>query len=149
MGEAKRRAAIAALDHAAIDARLRGLGIDTSEFGFYDQPSFMAQELRNGEFLAQYAHWVASRPRSPEYDARVRAIVPRLAGFIADLFAERGMRGSCVHASSMLPSMLERMGIWSFGLKGALTMEVPSRDLRRWLATCDHRTSPNAELGHS
>lgn len=148
MGEAKQRAA-SVLDHAAIDARLRELGIDTAQFGFYDQPAFMAQELRDGAFLGEYANWVASRPRTDDYDARVRAVVPKLASFVADLLKGRDMRGSCVHASSMLPPMLERMGIWSFGLKGALTMEVPSRGIWRGLATCDHRAFENAELGHS
>jgi len=149
MGQAKERAAARTVAHAAIDARLRGVGIDTTQFGFYDQPAFAAEEGRDGSFLDQYALWVQSRPRSAEYDERVRAIVPRLAEFLAELFEREDMHRSCVHVSSMMPRILDRLGVWSFGLKGSMIAEVASEDLWRGQSMCDLSDFPGAELGHA
>jgi hypothetical protein len=149
MGEAKRRAAARANEHAMIDAALRGFGIDTSQFGFYDQPAFMAQEARDPAFLEQYARWVQSRPRTHAYDERTRRIVPRLAKLLADLFEREGMQRSCVHASSMMPRILDRLGVWSFGIKGSFVSMVPSLDLWRGQAIQDIPDFPGAELGHA
>lgn len=149
MGEAKRRAAARASAHASIDARLRQVGIDTKQFGFYDQPAFVAEESRNGEFLDQYALWVQSRPRTADYDQRVRDVVPRLAEYLADLFEREGMQRSCVHASSMMQRILDRLGIWSFGLKGSMIAEVAREKLWRGQSMCDTSDFPDAELGHA
>ncbi|MBS0503643.1 hypothetical protein ACQKJZ_01510 [Sphingomonas sp. NPDC019816] len=149
MGQAKQRAAARSGAHAEIDARLRGLGIDTTQFGFFDQPAFAAEEGRDGTFLDQYALWVQSRPRTTEYDERVRAIVPRLAEFLADLFERESMQRSCVHVSSMMQRILDRLGVWSFGLKGSMIAEVASADLWRGQSMCDLSDFPGAELGHA
>ncbi|WP_209427605.1 hypothetical protein [Pararhodobacter sp. SW119] len=149
MGEAKRRAAARKLEHATVDQRLRRLGIDTAKFGFYDQPAFLAEERHNGEFLDQYAIWVKSRPRTAEYDERVRDIVPRLAELLADLFERRNMHRSCVHASSMMQRILDRLGVWSYGLKGSMIMEVECEDLWRGQCMCDTSDFAGAELGHA
>tara|TARA_E500000305_G_scaffold90306_1_gene77559 strand:- start:168 stop:1025 length:858 start_codon:yes stop_codon:yes gene_type:complete len=148
MGEAKRRAA-GALEHARIDGRLRQLGIDTTRFGFFDQPAFLAAERGESAFLEQYALWVQTRPRTADYDARVRNIVPRLAEFLADLFEREDMQRSCVHVSSMMQRILDRLGVWSFGLKGSMISEVAREDLWRGQAVCDVSDFPGAELGHA
>jgi hypothetical protein len=149
MGEAKRRAAAAASAHDVIDRRLRELGVDTQQFGFYDQPAFIEQEARNRAFLEQYALWVNTRPRTAAYDDRARRIVPALATFLADLFERQGMQRSCVHASAMMPRILDRLGVWSFGLKGSMIAEVPSADLWRGQTIHDFADFPGAELGHA
>lgn len=149
MGEAKRRGEARASVHSTVDERLRRVGIDPSQFGFYDQPAFMAEERRDGQFLEQYALWVQSRPRSTDYDERVRTIVPRLAEFLADLFEREEVQRSCVHVSSMMPRILDRLGVWSFGLKGSLIMEVASEDFWRGQSMCDIPDFPGAELGHA
>jgi hypothetical protein len=149
MGEAKRRAAARVQEHAIVDERLRELGIDTTQFGFFDHPEFIAEENRNSEFLDHYALWVQSRPRAAEYDKRVRNIVPRLANSLADLFDGEGMQRSCAHASAMMPRILDRLGVWSFGLKGSMIMEVASRGLWRGQCMCDTADFPGAELGHA
>lgn len=148
MGEAKRRTA-SVLDHDRIDERLRQLGIATTRFGFYDQPAFLAAEQRDGTFLEQYALWVTTRPRTADYDARVRGVVPRLAELLADLFEREDMQRSCVHVSSMLHRILDRLGVWSFGLKGSMIAEVASEDLWRAQPMCDIPDFPGAELGHA
>lgn len=148
MGEAKRRGASAS-DHARIDDRMRQLGIDTTRFGFYDQPAFLAAERHDVAFLEQYAQWVQTRPRTADYDARVREIVPRLAEFLADLFEREDMQRSCVHVSSMMPRILDRLGVWSFGQKGSMIAQVAREDLWRGQSICDIPDFPGAELGHS
>ena len=148
MGEAKRRSA-GASDHARINDQLRQLGIDTTRFGFYDQPAFLAAERRDGAFLEQYALWVQTRPRTAGYDARVRDVVPRLAEFLADLFEREDMQRSCVHVSSMMPRILDRLGVWSFGLKGSMIAEVALQDLWRGQSMCDIPDFRGAELGHA
>lgn len=149
MGEAKRRALARASAHDRMDEMLRGVGVDTTRFGFYDQPAFMEQEIRDGRFLERYAEWVQSRPRTEDYDARGRSLVPRLAGFLADLFEREGMQRSCVHASAMMPRILDRLGVWSFGLKGSMVMEVADEDLWRGQSMCDFADFAGAELGHA
>lgn len=149
MGEAKRRAGAVVSAHDAIERRLRELGVDTQQFGFYDQSAFVEQEARETTFLEQYALWVTTRPRTVEYDDRARRIVPALAAFLADLFESQGMQRSCVHASSMMPRILDRLGVWSFGLKGSMSAEVPCVDLWRGQAIQDFQDFPGAELGHA
>lgn len=148
MGEVKRRVA-GASEHARIDGRMRKLGVDTTRFGFFDQPAFLAAERHDSLFLEQYALWVQTRPRTADYDARVRNIVPRLAEFLADLFEREDMQRSCVHVSSMMQRILDRLGVWSFGLKGSMISEVAREDLWRGQAMCDVPDFPGAELGHA
>ncbi|WP_066798597.1 hypothetical protein [Sphingomonas soli] len=149
MSEAKRRSAERAASHAPLDQKLRDLGVDTGAFGFYDQPAFMAQEALDRRFLDNYALWVQSRPRSADDDARARAIVPRLAAFLADLFEQEDMQRSCVHVSSMMPRILDRLGVWSFALKGSMIMSVPAKDIVRAQAVKDLPATPGQEIGHS
>lgn len=149
MGEAKRRAKLGVGGHSRIDKQLRQLGIDTGQLGFFDQPAFMAEEQRNGKFLEQYAIWVMSRPRTAEYDQRVRDIVPRLAEFLADLFEREDMQRSCVHISSMMQRILDRLGVWSFCHKGSMIAEVAREELWRGQTMCDIPDFPGAELGHA
>lgn len=149
MGEARKRAVSQSSRHKAIDNRLRELGIETSQFGFYDHPNFMAEESHDPQFLQQYADWVQSRPRALDYDQRVRSVVPQLAKILADTFEQEGMQRCCVHASSMMPRILDRLGVWSFGLKGSLIMEAPAEDLRRAQCICDYQDFANAEVGHA
>lgn len=149
MGQAKQRAQAQGTMHQRVESELRSYGIDTSEFGFYDQQAFLEQEQKDDEFLEKYGLWVNSRPRSAEYDARARIVVPKLANFMADLFEREGMQRSCVHASAMMPRILDRMGIWSFGLKGSFVSEVTTADLWRGQASCDVEDFPGAERGHA
>lgn len=149
MGEAKRRKSSIGAQHEALDKGLRDFGINTSQFGFYDQPAFIAQEARDPAFLETYARWVQTRPRTTEYDQRVRSVVPRLGAVLAAQFEANDMQRSCVAASSMMPRILDRLGIWSFGLKGSLTMEVPAREIWRGQALIDEPDFNGAELGHA
>lgn len=149
MGEAKRRKAGLVSEHEACERALRAASVDTGSFGFYDQPAFLVAEARDSTFLEVYARWVLSRPRSADYEARVREVVPSLTRLLADLFLDAGMQRSCVLAATMMPAIFDRLGIWSFSLKGCLTMEVPGQDIWRGLATVDFPAFEGAELGHA
>jgi hypothetical protein len=149
MGEAKRRAVAQAAAHANVDTKLRQLGVDTDQFGFFDQPAFVTQEQHDSTFLIQYALWVNSRPRTQQYDERVRKIVPFLAEYLADLFEREGMQRSCVHVSSMMTRILDRLGVWSFSLHGSMIAEVASKALWRGQSMCDIQDFPGAEVGHA
>lgn len=55
---------------AVLDAKLR------RRMRSKTQRAFLEQEQMNGQFLEKYVHWVNTRPRSAEYDARERIIPP-------------------------------------------------------------------------
>jgi hypothetical protein len=105
--------------------------------------------LRASIHLRNYARWVSFRPRDRSYDARVRDVVPRLSGIVAEVFTRDSMEGGCVAASGMICRMLDRLGIWSFGVTGSLTLEVERYRLWRGLQFMDDPDFPGAALGHA
>ena len=149
MGEAKQRKLWAAGAHGRLTAEFVAAGIDPSAFGFYDQPAFQAQEQRDGAYLEKYAEWVATRPLDAAYEAHVRATVPKLASMVAAALAADDMQGGCMTAFSMLTRMLDRLGVWSFGIIGSANLGVAHLDLRRCLHTIDEKDHPDAVLGHA
>jgi hypothetical protein len=149
MGEAKRRRLQQGNGFEELDARLKADGVNTSQFGFYDQPAFLAKEQADPRYQTNYAEWVMLRPRDDTYDDRVRRIVPDLAGLVADAFIADKYEGSCIGASGMISRILDRLGIWSFAVIGGAVFEVASQDIWRGLATVDFAAFPNAVLGHA
>ena len=100
-------------------------GIPTDAPGFYNHPAFMAAEQADPRFLEVYAAWVRARPRSAEYDAHVRRVVPIIARAVEAEVASDGQLGVCVDVSMMLTKMLEEEGVWCFAVRGALTVSSP------------------------
>ncbi len=149
MGEAKRRRGQEGGKFEVVERCLRNLGIDTSDFGFYDSEAFLRAESADASFLEQYAHWVALRPRDPAYDTHVRDVVPRLTNLLAETLRADGMIGGCVAAVGMMTRVLDRLKVWSFGVHGCLTLEVKSQKLWRGFATCDDVDFEGGVQGHS
>ena len=149
MGEAKRRKLKEGNAFEQLDRALRQLGIETAEFGFYDLENFLRAEQADPSFLEQYARWVMLSPRDDAYTSHVRDVVPRLTEMLAATLQSDGMEGRCVAAAGMMTRMLDRLGVWCFGVAGCLTLEVKSRGLWRGLATVDDLDFPGAALGHS
>jgi hypothetical protein len=149
MGQAKHRKQMHADEFNRLDRQLSGLGINTGEFGFTDRPAFHAAERHNPTLIEDYARWVMLRPRDQDYDAHVRATVPRLAQLVATVLAEDGLEGSCEMACSLLTKGLDRLGVWSVGIVGSATFEVKGKDIWRGLHTVDRRDFPGAKLGHT
>jgi hypothetical protein len=149
MGEAKRRKGQGRDTFEDVQGRLRELGIDTSRFGFYDSEPFLRVEKADPEVLEQYARWVMLRPRDPVYEAHARDIVPRLATLMAETLRSEGMHGGCFAAAGMMSRMLDRLGVWSFGVHGCLTLEVKSRGWWLGFAKCDDVDFEDGMPGHS
>ena len=132
-----------------LDARLRSIGINTDDFGFYDSLPFLNAERADPSFLEQYARWVALKPRTEAYDQRVRSIVPRLTENLARMLLRDDLQGGCITSAGMMSRMLDRLGVWSYGVIGCLTLEVASKGLWRGMATVDDQDFPGAILGHA
>ena len=124
-------------------------GIDTKRFRFYDQIAFLARETKDPTFLENYAKWVALRPRDEAYNRHVRDVVPRLTQIVAAALRKDGLQGACVIASDMLTRMLDRLGVWSFGVSGSLTLEIEKANVLGGLQSVDDKDFPNAVLGHA
>jgi hypothetical protein len=149
MGEAKRKSDNLKSNFMKLDAKFRDDGINTEEFGFYDQHAFTSRERINPEYLDNYTNWVAYRPRTPEYEAHVRSIVPKLAELITSAFEQDNWQGSCVAASIMISRMLDKLGVWSVAIHGSTSLKVKDKNIWRALQIVDHPDFENATLGHS
>lgn len=135
--------------HALLTADFKTSGVDPDAFGFYNQPAFRARESVNDAYLTNYAEWVMTRPLSPDYEAHVRATLPKLAHLLAITFANHGALGRCVPASSMMTRMLERLHVWSFCVFGSVVLEAPALGLRDAFQTIGFKRDPRHIIGHS
>jgi hypothetical protein len=152
MGEPKRRREARKLsgEFTRVDDKLRRLGVDVSALGFYDQPAFQALEETDPLALELYSSWVINRPRDLDYDAHARLVVPRLAAIIERRLASANGLGACVNVATMMARMLDRLGVWSFAVRGSLTVEIPSRPEvgRRYFPECDLLDHDDNVTGH-
>lgn len=121
MGEAKRRAA---QGKTSVEERLRSFGIDTTEPGFYDLPSFQARERADPAFLENYGRFVRERTYDQAYLDRARLLIPAVATALHDAYGADGRTRSCMDAGLALSKMLEELGIWNFVVRGAFSAEV-------------------------
>jgi hypothetical protein len=137
-------------DFEELDEALAGAGIDVSAFGFYDQEEFLELEKAAPRALELYARWVLGRPRDAEYDAHVRATVPRLARLVERRLGTEGCVGACLNVATMMARMLDRLKVWSFAVQGSLTVELPSRPAvgRRYFPECDLLDHEDNIVGH-
>jgi hypothetical protein len=133
------------IDFQRLDAELTAAGLDTSQFGFYDQPSSIAPK----DLHRKYARWVSLRPRDAAYDAHVRAVVPMLCHLIIAAFEADNWHGGCVEASTMMSRMLDRLGVWSFSVLGSTTFEVETLGLACGFYKHDFQDFQDAVLGHA
>ena len=98
--------------------------------GFYDDPAFLAAEQADPTFLNRYARFAQQRPRDEEYEARVRRVVPQIAGILHRELEAEGRLGACVDMSMVLSRILDAEHIWNYEVKGSLTLTFP-RSVRR------------------
>lgn len=133
-----------------IDKGLKAAGVDTSQFGFYDQPAFLSLERRNPKVLDNYAKWVINRPRTAEYDEHARSVVPKVAELIEKRLARENAVAACLNVATMAVSMLNRLGVWSVAVRGALTVDVPSKPSLgvRYFPHMDLLDNPDNITGH-
>jgi hypothetical protein len=148
MGEAKRKRASQRGRAAELEDRFSGLGIDFSRPGFYDTPEFQAQERADRRFLETYAEWVLARPRTAGEDARVREIVPKLAGIVNARLTRHRWIGGCVAITGMVSRMLDRMGVWNVAFNGSATITNIDSGETRHFAIVDESQGEGYQTGH-
>ena len=152
MSSAKHRQGNGAKDRtfARINRKLKQCGVDVHAFGYYDQPAFVALEQIDPTALELYSTWVIHRPRDAHNLAHARDVIPKLATVVERrLEREQGL-GACVNVATMMARMLDRLGVWSFAVRGSLTIEIPSRPKvgRRYFPECDLRDNEDNVTGH-
>ncbi|HEY2446044.1 MAG TPA: hypothetical protein VGI20_09930 [Rhizomicrobium sp.] len=79
-----------------------------------------------------------------------RQIVPRLAAIVERRLASTNGLGACVNVATMLARMLDRLAVWSFAVRGSLTIEIPSRPKvgKRYFPECDLLDHEDNVTGH-
>lgn len=135
--------------HDLLTADFVASGIDTRRFGFYDQSAFLARESANPSYVDHYGEWVMTRPICAQYEAHVRGTVPKLTRLLAKAFASYDARGRCISASCMMTRMLDRLGVWSFGVHGSVILKAPALGLRREMQTIALKPGPLKITGHA
>jgi hypothetical protein len=138
-----------ARQHELLTADFRASGIDPTQFGFFDQPAFLAREHSHVDYLTNYAEWVVTRPISANYAAHVTATVPKLSQLLASALADRGAWGCCVGASNMMMRMLDLLHVWSFCIFGSVVIEAPALGLRRAIRAVGFKSDPRNIVGHT
>jgi hypothetical protein len=138
-----------AQQHELLTADFRASGIDPTQFGFFDQPAFLAREHSHVDYLTNYAEWVVTRPISADYAAHVTTTVPTLALLLASAFADCGARGCCVAASNMMIRMLDLLHVWSFCIFGSVVIEAPALGMQLAIQTVGFKSNPQNIVGHT
>ena len=113
------------IGHAALAARLKGLGVNLAQPGFYDDEAFIAHEQIDPFFLNEYARYVASRPLDEDYCRAARRDITVIADVLNAELVSDGRLGACIDVGMMFSRILEREGYWNFQVNGSLTIEFP------------------------
>jgi hypothetical protein len=108
--------------HQELRSYFERLGIDCTRPGFYDHPVFAALKSRDPAMLDKYARFVDLRPLSEDELQHSRKIVPLASEFLFQRLRQDGRLSVCVDTSLVLCRLLEQFGIWSYVVKGALTV---------------------------
>ena len=149
MGEARRRTQSKELEFSQLTEMLESHGVNTAKFGFYDQQAFFDREKSQPEYVEHYARWVTLRPTNDLYQAHVRSIIPRLAQLISTSLIEDQWEGSCLGATGLVTRMLDRLCVWSFGVKGSATFSTQDPFIWRGLHSIDYEDFTGAAIGHA
>ncbi len=149
MGEASRKKSIGAsvIKRQELRQRFDRLGIDVSAPGFYDDPRFIAEERRDSRMLETYGEWVIHRERSEQYDAKVRAVLERLAPLVTARLDRHNWYGSCIAVTGMVTKMLDRLGVWNTVARGSVAIRTVDGRSRHF-ATVDESEGTGVETGH-
>lgn len=110
------------MKQASAQAMLKALGVDTRNPGFYDDPRFLAAERQDPVFLEVYAAFVREQRFDAAYLSRAERVVRVATTFLFGCLCEEKQHGKCIDGSMVLMRFLERQGVWSYGVKGALTL---------------------------
>jgi hypothetical protein len=93
--------------------------------GFYDHPNFIKEESKNAKFLEIYAAYVYKRQYSDEYLQNAESIIIKISNIFSEALQRNNSLGTCIDTSSIVGRILDRYGIWNFGIKGCATIMFP------------------------
>jgi hypothetical protein len=151
MGEAKRKKLKSGSGgegdrRTELQGTFQHLGIDYSQPGFYDDPAFVDLERSKPLFIESYAEWVLIRERTPEYEAMVRDVVPRLAAIIEARLIRHDWNGACIAIAGALTRMLDRFGIWNIPMSGSASAYADGNS--RHFTIVDDNEGDGFDTGH-
>lgn len=92
---------------------------------FYDHKNFLAAEKTDGNYLNNYALFVASKPYTKEYLHEAKLKIVQIIETLHAHLVKNGRQGACIDISSILTRCLELEGIWCACLKGSVTLNFP------------------------
>jgi hypothetical protein len=133
-----------------LQRQFHDLGVDTTSPGFYDDPAFLAAERHNPQILTDYGEFVRLRPQSAAEIERARAVVPIVTEEVCAEIEREGALGMCNNAGQLLVRCLDRLGVWSYSVVGAMnaTVRAPGGRETRFFWVMDDRDTPTSQLGH-
>lgn len=105
--------------------RFQALDISPDKPGFFDSPAFLAAEQHDGELLHDYARYVYGLRLRPAELSRAERIIRVAARFLHGRLVADGRLGACVDIAMTLSRFLEREGVWSVAMGGALQVDTP------------------------
>ena len=114
-------------NHDEIRDYFNQLGIPTDSPGFYDHPNFLVVENKNPFFLANYARFVSTLSLDENYLANARNKIKIIVEELYKHMAFQNQVGKCVDISGVFTRMLEKENIWSYAVKGSLTIKFPAK----------------------
>ena len=101
-------------------------GISIEHPGFYDDPLFMKVERERPIYLNNYARYVQLKEYDDDYLILCEAKFKLICDILHDELVKDGRIGACIDLSMVLGRILEKVGIWNYVVKGALTIRFPS-----------------------
>jgi len=135
---------------AAVKSKLEKTGIATFSPGFCDDPAFLNAEKADPTFLDEYARYVHWQPYTAEYLARSESIIRIVAEEMRRGLVLENRLGGCIDTSMTMARILEKHGVWSYVVRGALRISFPSvakkKDFCFWPVDIDDGS--DREFGH-
>jgi hypothetical protein len=118
--------------------------------GFYDHPNFLKEESKNAKFLEIYAAYVYKRQYSDEYLQYAESTIIKISNIFSDALQRNNCLGACIDTTNTVARILDRYGIWNFGIKGCVTLMFPIesklKDTSFWQFDVGNYEAPHAWL---
>lgn len=112
-----------------LETKFQSLKINFHKPGFYNDPNFIKEEMKNPYLLDDYASYVVHRKYDDEYLRKAKKIIENAVSFLSDEIETDGSLGTCVTASGYLVRILEELGIWSFATCGMTKLTIRDKSI--------------------
>ena len=101
------------------------MGISIEHPGFYDDPLYLKIEREHPIYLNNYARYVQLKVYDDDYLILCEAKIKLICDILRNELVKDGRLGACIDLSIVLGRILEKVGIWNYVVKGALTIGFP------------------------